>query len=165
MNKDAIIKLLNLKKHLEGGYFSETYSSPLLSSEGRNIMTSIYYMLTNNEPVNYFHLNKFDIIHYYHLGSPITYRMINNEGFLEKFTLGPDVTKGHMPQLLIKGNNWKSAVLEHGEFCLISEVMAPGFDLLNNEIATQTRLKNLFPKLYKQIVPYIKPNNDNPSLY
>jgi len=36
-------------------------------------MTSIFYMLTNENPISYFILNRSDIMHYFHIGSPLTY--------------------------------------------------------------------------------------------
>jgi predicted cupin superfamily sugar epimerase len=86
----TLIEKLDLKEHIEGGYFSRTYQSPMQSAE-RPFMTSIFYMLTADRPVGHFHKNKSDIMHYFHLGSPMSYLTISPEGKLDKFTLGPDM--------------------------------------------------------------------------
>lgn len=161
MNKNDIIALLKLTKHIEGGYFGETYQSPhFMPINGnflsRHSMTSMYYLLTDDEPICHFHVEKSDIICYFHGGSPITYLLINPAGKLEKFVLGLDLTKGHLPQLLIKGGYWKASILTDGEFGLLSEAVSPGFNYDDLEIGNKQTLQLLFPDLWDEICPYIK---------
>ncbi|MGB3669712.1 MAG: cupin domain-containing protein, partial [Phormidesmis sp.] len=85
--KQALIEQLSLVEHVEGGYFSETYRSAQeipTSREGqtRSVMTSIYYLLTDDWPVDHLHQNKSDIMHYFQAGSPITYILIDLDGNL-----------------------------------------------------------------------------------
>ncbi|MGD1712928.1 cupin domain-containing protein [Dapis sp. BLCC M172] len=161
MNKQDIIEQLSLVKHIEGGYFKETYRSDLTINtdrEGgeRKLLTSIYYMLTDDCPINYFNKNKSDIIHYFHAGSPITYLTVDPEGKLSKFKLGFDVTQGHTPQLLVQGGCWKTAILEEGEFSLLGEAVAPGFEYIDMEMAKPDSFKASFPNLWDELSPYIK---------
>ena len=79
MNKMSLIKDLDLKQHIEGGYFARTYESDKYIDD-HELLTSIYYMLTNDSPVGHFHKNKSDIVHYFHLGSPIKYLTISPDG-------------------------------------------------------------------------------------
>jgi len=150
-----LIDQLDLKEHIEGGYFARTYQSSMQSGE-RPSMTSIFYMLTNDRPVGHFHKNKSDIMHYFHLGSPIVYLTISPEGQLEKFTLGPDMLQGHSLQLLVKGGYWKASILESGEFGLLSEAVTPGFDYKDMTIALPEMLQTQFPHLWDQVSPYCK---------
>lgn len=152
--KQALIEKLNLKEHIEGGYFSRTYQSPLESAE-RPFMTSIFYMLTSDSSLGHFHKNKSDIMHYFHLGSPISYLIITPDGKLERCTLGPDVLQGHSLQLLVKGGYWKASILEKGEFGLLSEAVSPGFVYEDMTIATPDMLQTQFSHLWDQIAPYI----------
>lgn len=152
--KQKLIKTLGLTEHIEGGYFARTYQSPLQVSS-RHLMTSIFYMLTSDRPIGHFHKNKSDIMHYFHLGSPMTYLTISPEGQLEKFTLGPDVSQGHSLQLLVKGGYWKASVLEKGEFGLLSEAVSPGFDYTDMTIAKAEVLRESFPHLWDQVKFYI----------
>ena len=55
----TLIEKLDLKEHIEGGYFSRTYQSPMQSAE-RPFMTSIFYMLTADRPVGHFHKNWYE---------------------------------------------------------------------------------------------------------
>ena len=152
--KQSLIQSLNLTPHIEGGYFTRTYQSPI-ENDTRPLMTSIFYMLTSDRPIGHFHKNKSDIMHYFHLGSPMTYLTISPEGILEKSTLGPDIANGHVLQLLVKGGYWKASALEQGEFGLLSEAVAPGFDYKNMSIAKRDDMQKQFPHLWQDIAKYI----------
>lgn len=161
MNKYDLIEKLSLVEHIEGGYFQETYRSNLTTNTDikrgeRKLLTSIYYMLTDNRPVDHFHKNKSDIIHYFHGGSPVTYLVLELNGKLSKFQLGFDVTKGHVPQLLVPKDYWKAAILEEGEFGLLGEAVAPGFEYQDMEIAKPDYFKANFPDLWDELSPYVK---------
>ena len=83
MDKQSVIETLQLEPHIEGGYFRRTYASPksiTITKQTENgqevrcerpIMTSIYYCLTSDHPIDYFHRNHSDIMHYFNLGLPI----------------------------------------------------------------------------------------------
>jgi len=152
--KQALIESLGLEEHIEGGYFIRTYQSPMQSGI-RPLMTSIFYMLTSEKPIGHLHKNKSDIMHYFHLGSPILYLTISPEGQLETFTLGPDILQGHSLQLLVKGGYWKASILQQGEFGLLSEAVAPGFDYSDMTIAKPDELQMQFPHIWDQVAPYV----------
>ncbi|MBE9168966.1 cupin domain-containing protein [Pleurocapsales cyanobacterium LEGE 06147] len=161
MNKYDLIKQLSLVEHIEGGYFSETYRSKNAiptDREGkeRAVLTSIYYLLTDDRPIDRLHKNKSDIIHYFHAGSPVTYFILDPDGHLNKVKLGLDLTKGELPQLLVPGGCWKAAVLEEGEFGLLGEAVAPGFDYRDMEIARADYFRSHFPDLWDELAPYIE---------
>ena len=161
MKKQDLIDALSLIEHVEGGYFRETYRSEEMVSterEGkeRNILTSIYYLLTSDRPIDHFHKNKSDIIHYFHAGSPITYLTINPSGKLEKVKLGMNILKGEKLQLLVPGGYWKAAFLETGEFGLLGEAVAPGFDYKDMEIATMEKFQQSYPNLIEELKLYVR---------
>ena len=84
VNAQALIQALDLQSHVEGGYFRRTYQADhreMLDTVGgpRYLMTSIYYLLTEQSPVGQFHFNHSDIVHFFHLGDPIEYSMIHAE--------------------------------------------------------------------------------------
>lgn len=161
MNKSDLIAKLSLIKHVEGGYFCETYRSDITtrtSRQGseRSQLTSIYYMLTDDRPIGYFHKNKSDIVHYFHAGSSLTYLIVHPEGKLERVQLGFDVTKGDLPQLIVPGGCWKATLLEKGEFGLLGEAVAPGFDYRDMELAKTDDFRLSFPDLWNDLKPYVK---------
>ena len=161
MNKEEIILHLGLVEHVEGGYFTETYRSEInvdTEREGkeRSILTSIYYLLTSDRPIDHFHRNQSDILHYFQAGSAITYLILSPSGELTKTKLGLNFAQGETAQLLVPGGYWKAAVLEAGEFGLLGESVVPGFDYRDMEIATADKFRSYFPDLFQELSPYIK---------
>lgn len=160
---EDVAKALNLSGHLEGGFFRRTYQADdyakLSTDKGeRFILTSIFYMLTSQSPIGHFHLNKSDIVHYYHMGDPIRYTLIYPDGKLEQVIMGSDVTKGELLQLTVKGGIWKSSELlagEHG-YGLISEAVSPGFDYADMTLGTNELLKEKFPQHWGLVERLVK---------
>ncbi len=149
---DALIRQLRLEKHVEGGYFRRTYESgaPRVMTEvgKRHAMTSIFYLLTADSPTGHFHRNRSDIVHYYHLGDPITYYLISPDGHLETRVMGPDPGEGHLLQMTVPGGIWKASSIDpQGGFGygLISEAVSPGFDYRDMEIGERQQLLEAYP--------------------
>ena len=161
MNKEDLIKHLSLVEHIEGGYFAETYRSTSqmpTDREGsdRSILTSIYYLLTSDRPINHFNQNQSDILHYFQAGSAITYILLSPTGELTKIKLGLNFAAGEVAQLLVPGGYWKAAVLETGEFGLLGESVAPGFDYRDMTLGTANYFQNSYPHLWQELAPYVK---------
>ncbi len=158
-----IMHALALESHVEGGYFHRSYQAdhrpPIDTEEGaRPLMTSIYYMLTVESPIGHWHLNKSDIMHYFHLGDAIEYLLIHPDGHLEKVTMGSGVSRGEQLQLLVEGGIWKASRLLGGGqgFGLISEAVSPGFDYADMSIGKSAELMALFPQHATVISAYSK---------
>lgn len=161
MNKHDWIEKLSLVEHVEGGYFSETYRAAIAletdrTGSARAVMTSIYYLLTDDRPIDHLHQNKSDIMHYFQAGASITYLLVDLKGRLSKIKLGLDVHNGEVPQLLVPSGYWKAAVLESGEYGLLGEAVAPGFDYRDMTIATATEIRSQFPALWPELAPYVR---------
>ncbi len=157
---DKIISELKLKPHVEGGYFTETYKSPYLvdgkyineNIEGkRPLSTSVYYLLKSGQ-VSKFHRLKFDEQWFYHSGSTLLIHLIDKDGKLESVKLGPDVTIGEIPQLLVKAGLVLGAeVVKNNSFCLVSCVVTPGFDYRDFTLFESIELTDEFPQHEKLI--------------
>jgi len=150
MKKHEIIHLLDLKPHVEGGYFTRTYQSP------SNKMSSIYYMLTDDSPIGFLHKNKSDIIHYYHAGSALRYILLFPDGRLEEKILGVNLADGQLLQLTVSGGCWKATQLLDGEYGLISEAVSPGFEYSDMQIADDDLIKKLFSEKFEYVEKFIK---------
>ena len=160
MNTSDLIKQLGLVEHIEGGYFRETYRAAETYTtarigKDRAALTSIYYLLTSDRPIDHFHRNQSDIMHYFQLGSSITYLLIDHSGNFSQVKLGLNFAAGETAQLLVPGGYWKAAVLEKGEFGLIGEAVAPGFDYRDMEIATPELFQAQFPDLWERCQAYV----------
>lgn len=153
--KKLLIEKLNLLPHPEGGYFSETYRSkeiikkenlPSRYSGDRNLCTSIYFMIDENN-FSAFHRLKSDEIWYFHYGNPLLLNTIDEHGNLSQIILGPDFQSGQKFHHTVLAGHWMSAsVLNENGFSLIGCSMSPGFDYEDFELADRKKLIELFPR-------------------
>jgi predicted cupin superfamily sugar epimerase len=150
---DAVIASLDLQPHLEGGFYRRTFESdhhPMVDTQHgpRYLMTSIYYLLTKDSPIGHFHLNRSDIVHYYHLGDAIRYSLIFPDGTLKTVVMGSDLSTGHCLQLHVPGGVWKASRLIDGlaGYGLISEAVSPGFEYADMELGHRRTLSEQFPE-------------------
>lgn len=153
LNAQELIAALELEAHVEGGYFRRTFQSNqqvMTKADGsqRYLMTSIYYLLTEDSPVGHFHLNQSDIVHYYHLGDALQYSLISPDGTLQTVMMGNDIKAGQCLQLHVPGGVWKASQLMNGPtgFALISEAVSPGFDFADMEMGNRKKLTDQFAK-------------------
>ncbi|WLH38253.1 cupin domain-containing protein [Pseudomonas sp. FP2196] len=152
-NAQDLISALNLEPHVEGGYFRRTYQADhrdLLQTDNgpRYLMTSIYYLLTEQSPVGQFHFNQSDILHYFHSGDAIEYSLILADGSLQTLVMGSDVLAEQHLQLHVPGGIWKASRLLEGSngFGLISEAVSPGFDFADMQMGNRLKLTAQFPQ-------------------
>jgi uncharacterized protein len=151
LSKQQVIERLNLEPHVEGGYFRRTFEAShrdkVMTEVGeRFTLTSIYYLLTDESPIGHWHLNQSDILHAYHLGAPIRYYLIYPDGSLQVKTLGADIMAGHELQFVVPGGVWKASELVDGEYGLLSEAVAPGFDFADMQLGQKDDLLQSFPQ-------------------
>lgn len=161
LSKAEVIAALGLGGHFEGSYFREsfrpTHRDKLPTSRGpRGTMTSIYYMLTDDSPVDHFHTKHSDGIQFHHFGAPLTYHMIHPDGRYEAVVLGPDLAAGQVPSLAVAGGVWKAAELPAGEYGLVSEVVAPGWEMEDMILVTRAELLARFPE-HAEVITRLTP--------
>lgn len=183
--KEAFISRLGLIPHPEGGFFVETYRSgatPMASKgqtdEGgdvmttsppraptptRNVMTSIYYMLTaESGGLQWWANNMSDHVHYHHAGGTLIYNLVLPDGTFVQRRLGSNIAAGDEPQLVVRGGSFKSVRLEEGaEWGIIGEGVAPGFDFRDFKFVSHSELKALNKEAYEKHHDLIKPNPES----
>jgi predicted cupin superfamily sugar epimerase len=162
MDVEELVRTLQLEPHLEGGYFKRTFESsnrPKIDEGNgpRFTMTSIYYLLTDQSRVGHWHQNKSDILHFFHLGDPITYYLIHPDGTLATVTMGPNPSRGQVLQLAVKGGVWKASHLESGDYGLISEAVSPGFEYVDMRLGERSQLLQAFPAHRRIIEKFTRP--------
>ena len=148
-----LVEHLGLDGHIEGGFFRRTYASDytLLTADDRErlSLSSIFYLLAAESPIGHFHLNQSDIVHYFHLGDPITYYLLHPTGKLETTVMGSDVRNGQVLQLTVPGGVWKASEIpangSHG-FGLISEAVTRGFEYDGMTLGYRDVLMARFPQ-------------------
>ena len=155
-----IIKHLLLETHVEGGYFRQTYQTEqqLETKNGKRfLMNSIYYLLTSESRIGYFHRGRYDITHFYHLGAPMHYLLLSPDGDYSEATLGPDSGAREVLSFTVPGGWWKSSFIsKDDDYSLISEVVSPGFDFADHEMATSEYFLKHFPKHYDRLQEFIR---------
>lgn len=126
-----LIDLIGLVEHPEGGYFKETYRSPLIINSPhvnaqRSAVTDIYFMLVKGQ-FSRFHQVKHDEIWNFYEGAPLLlYDYDPDTQHLRSFKLGS------LPgcdgfKTVIQANHWQAAE-SLGEYTLVGCTVAPGFD-------------------------------------
>ena len=181
--KEEYISRLGMIPHPEGGFFVETYrsgSTPMASkgqtdeagdvmttsrgpTPARNVMTSIYYMLTaESGGLQWWANNMSDHVHYHHGGGTLIYNIVLADGTFIQRRLGSNIAAGDEPQLVVRGGSFKSVRLEEGaEFGIIGEGVAPGFDFRDFKFVSKAELKALNAEAYDKYQDLIKPEPES----
>ena len=135
-----LIEHFDLQSHPEGGYYSEEYRSEIeLPKLGRQLMTSIYFLL-HSEHVSHFHRIKSDELWFFHEGSAISVHTLDENGHTENL-VGLNLIDGHHPQFLVKADTiFGSCVNDAGSYSFVSCVVSPGFDFRDHEMLTSAEL-------------------------
>jgi uncharacterized protein len=148
---------LDLQPHPEGGWYRETWRSPITFApdgyEGtRSVATAIYFLLHPGERSRW-HVVRSDELWFWHSGGPLTLRLGGESAPQDAnasgpgapgpsrpagtvdLLLGPDVLAGQQPQALVPRGTWQTAAPAADEPVLVSCVVAPGFDFADFSIA------------------------------
>ncbi len=152
---EEIIRQLGLKPHPEeGGFYRETYRSPEnLQGESlptryssiRSLGTAIYYLLSPNSVSAIHRLTTDEIFHFY-LGDPVEMLWLCPDGSARVLTLGQDLMKGDLPQVVVPMGTWFGSRLQPGgRVALMGTTMAPGFDFADYEDGDQATLISQYP--------------------
>ena len=154
MDADAIIRVLGLEPHAEGGWFVETYRAPFLLPRAslpvgyagdRNLSTAIYYLLRRGNFSAMHRVMGDEILHHY-LGDPVELLRLYPDGSGDVAVIGPDLESGMRPQVIVPGGTWQGArVSGEGEFALLGTTMAPGFDYADFLLADRSELIARYP--------------------
>lgn len=133
--RPPLAERLDLRPHPEGGWFRETWRSPVsFRPDGydgpRAAATAIYFLLQPGEESRW-HVVRSDELWFWHAGGPLALRLGGNGGAPlagSVILLGGDVAGGQRPQALVPGGTWQSAAPTVAAPALVSCVVAPGFD-------------------------------------
>ena len=131
MTPDAVIRLLDLKPHPEGGHFRETFRDSA-EHEGRSRSTAIYYLLRAGEISRWHRIDAAEVWHWY-AGDPLELKLHDATG-LKSWLLGPRLAEGHTPQAVVPERCWQSA-RSLGSYSLVGCTVAPGFEFSGFELA------------------------------
>src|SRR5437764_7227387 len=133
--RSAMAEQLDLLPHPEGGWYRETWRSPVsLWPKGyggqRSAASAIYFLLQPGEQSRW-HVVRSDELWLWHGGGPLVLHLGGAGGEPaagSAVVLGGDLTAGQQPQAVVSGGVWQRAVPAGGAPVLVSCVVAPGFD-------------------------------------
>jgi len=140
LTADAVIGLLDLKPHPEGGHFRETFRDARTAAGARSASTAIYFLLARGERSHWHRIDAVEVWHWY-AGAPLALEIAQPSGGIERVTLGCDLAAGERPQAVVPAHAWQAAQ-SLGEWTLCGCTVAPGFDFSGFELAP----KNWSPK-------------------
>jgi predicted cupin superfamily sugar epimerase len=127
-----IIARLDLKPHPEGGHYRETFRDSALDANGRSASTAIFFLLARGERSHWHRIDAVEVWHYY-AGSALKLQIVDGSG-TRSLRLGPDLTSGEMPQIIVPTRAWQAAE-SCGDWTLVGCTVAPGFDFAQFELA------------------------------
>ena len=142
---------LGLLPHPEGGFFGESFRSPiqLTLPDGRirAASTAIYFLLPMGAFSALHRVSSDEVWHFYE-GDPLELTTITPEGILKTMTLGRDLEEGQRPQFVVPAGVWQAAkpTVEKIGFTLVGCTVAPGFDFADFEMPVCDELGRLFPQ-------------------
>jgi predicted cupin superfamily sugar epimerase len=131
LSADAVIRLLDLKPHPEGGHFRETFRDPH-GIDGRAASTALYFLLAQGERSHWHRVDAAEAWHF-HAGAPLLLSIEEN-GAIRDVTLGNDLAAGHQPQAVVPAHAWQAA-RSLGDWTLVGCTVAPGFSFDGFELA------------------------------
>ncbi|MGD9537553.1 MAG: cupin domain-containing protein [Alphaproteobacteria bacterium] len=128
----AVIERLGLEPHPEGGHYLETWRDPG-SGEARGHGTAIYYLLAAGEESAWHRVDAVEIWHFY-AGAPLELEISIEGGLRERLVLGPNLTAGEHPQIIVPKLAWQRA-RSLGAWTLVGCTVSPAFRFEGFELA------------------------------
>ncbi|MCL1926818.1 MAG: cupin domain-containing protein [Syntrophorhabdaceae bacterium] len=151
---DTIIKAYGLAPHPEGGWYREFHRSKRALEEipgyqgPRSAATAIWFCLRQGE-FSAFHRLRSEEIWFHLSGNPIELVLLSN-GKADRLRIA-SVENGGPPAAVIPAGAYQAA-RPLGGYCLVSCVVAPGFDFLDFEMASREKLLEAYPSEAADII-------------
>jgi predicted cupin superfamily sugar epimerase len=152
MHPDAamLVKSLGLAPHPEGGFYRETWRSPLVvpavgkDGGARAASTAIYFLLPAGTFSAFHRVTSDEAWHHYD-GDPLDLHLIDARGHHEVVVLGREFARGERPQHVVQAGTWQAAAPRGERYALAGCTVAPGFDFADFEMPPRAELVARFP--------------------
>jgi len=128
----AIIRLLDLHPHPEGGHYRETFRDQATVGDGRAASTAIYFLLRAGEISRWHRVDAAEAWHWY-TGAPLSLSVVEDASRYN-VRLGIDLAAGERPQAVVPAHAWQQAQ-SLGAWTLVGCTVAPGFEFAGFELA------------------------------
>jgi len=137
LSTEAVVRLLDLAPHPEGGFYRQTFRDPRTIDGMRGASTAIYYLLPGGGISHWHRVDAAEVWHFY-AGAPLELKIATGGAPTEVLRLGADLAAGERPQAVVPAGVWQSArSLGRGphEWTLVGCTVAPGFEFAGFELA------------------------------
>lgn len=131
----------------EGGLFRRTHLDAHSSA--------IYFLLLAPEFSALHTLTSTEVYHWY-AGAPLRLLLLSPDGSVAEPMLGPDVTAGQLPQLVVPAGTWQGSVPE-GAYTLVGTTVAPPFDWSSFRLGDRAGLTAAYPSARAGIARLTRP--------
>jgi predicted cupin superfamily sugar epimerase len=147
-----LVDLLGLAPHPEGGFFSETWRSPLVLSglgssshprSPRAASTAIYYLLPAGS-LSALHRVSSDEVWHHYAGDPLELHVFEGRSH-RRVVVGRDFARDERPQHVVPAGVWQAATPLGTRFSLCGCTVAPGFDFADFAMPSRADLLRLLP--------------------
>jgi predicted cupin superfamily sugar epimerase len=122
LDADAVIELLGLAEHPEGGWYRETWRDAA--------STAIWFLLRAGERSAWHRVHGSTEIWHHYSGCALTLYVSVDGSRIETVMLGPNLAGGEWPQAVVPAGAWQSAeptVEAPGCYALVGCTVAPPF--------------------------------------
>ncbi len=133
LTADAVIALLDLQAHPEGGFYRNTYRDEGQGG-GRGLSSAIYFLLRAGQPSSWHRLNDALEIWHFYAGAPLELSVAGEGEKPVIHRLGPGLLAQERPQWIIPAGAWQRA-RTLGEWTLAGCTVSPAFDFASFELA------------------------------
>ncbi|PWK64597.1 cupin domain-containing protein [Aminobacter sp. AP02] len=131
-----IIAMLGMRRHPEGGWYTETFrDNPYGGPHGaRGNSTAIYFLLEHNDVSHWHRVRDASEVWHFHAGAPIELKLHQEGGGVIAYTLGINLAAGEQPQCVVPAGWWQTA-RSLGDWTLVGCTVSPGFEFEKFELA------------------------------
>ena len=133
LDADSIIKMLDLKPHPEGGWYTETYRDPDGGERGHS--TAIYFLLRHGEESAWHRVRDAAEVWHHYDGAALELQLSADMKDIRTLVLGKDLHENQRPQHVVPADWWQRAK-STGDWTLVGCTVAPGFDFAAFEMMT-----------------------------
>ena len=162
--EERMIELLGLEPHPEGGFFRETWRSPLAvgglpHGAPRSASTAIYFLLPSGS-FSALHRVASDEVWHHYAGDALELTTIDDAGTVSTLTLGDELARGQRPQAVVPAHVFQAARPRPGGahgYVLCGCTVAPGFEFSDFELPSRAALRTRFPALGELVDALTRP--------
>lgn len=148
MKAQVHIKMLNLERHIEGGFFREIYLCDT-KIDNRSIASSIYFLIEQGD-FSAFHIIGQDEQWVHVEGEGMCIHMITKDGEYSKVVVGTDYKSGQVPNFVVPANTYFASEAV-GEYSLVVCNVFPAFRYEDFLLPKRDEFIRMFPE-HKDII-------------